>query len=108
MRSLYIGGGGAGCRVEENMIAGYEAHRELPGLGEVWSALASGVREQPWTGVGAGFLVGYVLGGGLFTRPTRWLVRAVLGALAVPSVREQVTAPWRRTQPRPGAAAAPF
>jgi hypothetical protein len=76
--------------------------KELPGLAEIGRELADRARERPLAAVCVGLATGYLLGGGLFSRPTRWLVRAVLGALAVPSVREQVLAALREL--RSGAA----
>ena len=63
--------------------------RELPGIGDVGATLAERARGYPWGAIGAALVAGYLLGGGLFTRPTRWLFRAALGALAVPAVRER-------------------
>ena len=64
--------------------------RELPGVLEVGEVLASHVRARPWAAVGVAIGAGYLLGGGFFTRPTRWIARASLGLLALPSVRERV------------------
>jgi hypothetical protein len=69
--------------------------RELPGMREVGQALASRVRERPWAAVGVAIGAGYLLGGGLFSRPTRWIARASLGLLALPSVRERVSGVWQ-------------
>ena len=49
---------------------------------------------------------GYLLGGGFFSRSTRWLARAAMGALAVPAVREQVIAAARDMWPRQASAQA--
>jgi hypothetical protein len=84
--------------------------KELPGLRDVGGALAAAARERPWTATCLALLAGYVLGGGLFTRPTRWLVRAAVGALAVPRVREQARAVVRgaRAPAGPSRIVAPF
>jgi hypothetical protein len=76
--------------------------KELPGVREVGSALAEAARDRPWVATGLALLAGYLLGGGLFTRPTRWLFRAALGALAVPRVRNDVLALLRRARPAYG------
>jgi hypothetical protein len=80
--------------------------RELPGLREVGGELARRAKEQPLLAVGAALAAGYVLGGGLFSRSSRWLFRAGLGAMAVPGVRRRVLAAFDRA--RPAAAGAPF
>ena len=85
---------------------------ELPGVGEVGHALAGRARESPWGAVAVGLALGYLLGGGLFTRPTSWLVRAALAALLVPDVRERAVRAWRgvggaATSSPPTAAGAP-
>ncbi|HET7752291.1 MAG TPA: hypothetical protein VFK85_00150 [Anaeromyxobacteraceae bacterium] len=67
-----------------------QEQRELPGVREVSQVLTSRVRDRPWAAVGVAIGAGYLLGGGLFSRPTRWLARASLGLLALPSVRERV------------------
>lgn len=72
--------------------------RELPGLGEMGRELAERARERPWAAVGMAVAAGYLVGGGFFTRPTRWLVRAAAGAMAVPAVREQALEAWRRAR----------
>jgi hypothetical protein len=73
--------------------------RELPGVREIGCALADAARARPWTATGVALLAGYLLGGGLFTRPTRWLLRAAIGALAVPRFRQQAVALVRRVRP---------
>ena len=109
MRSVIPGDGSAGeARVERDE----RIDRELPGVGEVGHALAGRARESPWGAVAAGLALGYLLGGGLFTRPTSWLVRAALAALLVPDVRERAVRAWRgvggaATSSPPTAAGAP-
>ena len=72
-------------------MANFEGEqRELPGVREVGQALTSRVRARPWAAVGVAVGAGYLLGGGLFSRPTRWIARASVGLLALPSVRERV------------------
>jgi hypothetical protein len=80
--------------------------KELPDLRAVGRAISDGARERPWAATGAALLAGYLLGGGLFTRPTRWLTRAALGALAVPRVREGALEALRRMR-EPARAATP-
>ncbi len=48
------------------------------------------MREQPYAILGAAAAAGYFLGGGLFSRVTRPLVRLALGALLMPRVRLEV------------------
>jgi hypothetical protein len=81
--------------------------RELPGMREVGEALTSRVRERPWAAVGVAIGAGYLLGGGFFSRPTRWMARASLGLLALPSVREWVFGLAQQLR-GPGRAGAPF
>lgn len=81
--------------------------RELPGVREVGEALTSRVRARPWAAVGIAVGAGYLLGGGLFSRPTRWIARASLGLLALPSVRERVFGMAQQLRGRP-ATEAPF
>ena len=69
--------------------------RELPGVGEVAHALADRARDCPWSAAAIGLGAGYLLGGGFFTRPTRWLFRVALAVLAVPSVRARAFRAWR-------------
>ena len=70
--------------------------RELPGLEEMARGLVERARERPWAAVGVAAAAGYLLAGGFFTRPTRWLFRAAAGAMAVPAVRHQVIETWQR------------
>jgi hypothetical protein len=81
-------------------------------VGEVGHALAARARDCPWSAMAVGLAVGYLLGGGLFTRPTSWLVRAALATLLVPEVRERAVRAWRQvatpaTSSPPTAARAP-
>jgi hypothetical protein len=96
MRSV-IGDGGSlrEARVERDE----RIERELPGVGDVGHALADRARDDPWGAVAVGLAVGYFLGGGLFTRATRWLVRAALAALLVPEVRARAVRAWRQVRP---------
>jgi hypothetical protein len=73
---------------------------------EVGVELARRAKERPWMAVGAAVAAGYVLGGGLFSRSSRWLVRAGLGALAVPEVRHRLRAALGGARAR--TATAPF
>ncbi len=50
------------------------------------------VREQPYPSLALAAMVGYGAGGGLFSRWTRPLARAALGALLVPGFRERLRA----------------
>jgi hypothetical protein len=52
--------------------------------------LARRVREQPYPMLTLAAMAGYVAGGGLFSRFTRPLARAAMGALLVPGVRESL------------------
>ncbi len=52
--------------------------------------LAERVRERPYPVLALAAMAGYVAGGGLFSRWTRPLARAAMGALLVPSVRERL------------------
>ena len=81
--------------------------RELPGVLEVGGALTSRVKDRPWMAVGIAVGAGYLLGGGLFSRPTRWIARASLGLLALPSVRARVFEVAQQLRGRQ-AAEAPF
>jgi hypothetical protein len=100
MRSLSAcaAGGAVGGAVAEST--------ELPGLGEIGRELVERVRERPLAASLIALAAGYLLGGGFFSRSTRWLARAALGALAVPAVREQVFAAARSMWPRQSAAQA--
>ncbi len=65
-------------------------------------AVATRVREEPYPVLALAAMVGYVMGGGLFSRVTRPLSRAALGALLVPAVRERLRSlsdEFRSTQP---------
>jgi len=77
--------------------------RELPGVREVGVALTSRVRQRPWAAMGMAVGAGYLLGGGFFSRPTRWLARASVGLLALPDVRERVFALAHQLRARPAA-----
>lgn len=82
--------------------------RELPGMREVGEALTSRVRERPWAAVGVAVGAGYLLGGGFFSRPTRWIARASIGLLALPSVRERVFGFAQQLRTRATATGTPF
>jgi hypothetical protein len=82
--------------------------RELPGMREVGQALTSRVRARPWAAVAVGVGAGYLLGGGFFSRPTRWLARASVGLLALPSVRQRVFGYAQQLRGGHRAAEAPF
>lgn len=84
------------------------SQRELPGMREVGEALTSRVRERPWAAVGMAVAAGYLLGGGLFSRPTRWIARASFGLLALPNVRERVFGVVRQLGGPRTATEAPF
>jgi 1,4-dihydroxy-2-naphthoyl-CoA synthase len=45
------------------------------------------LRERPYAVLGVAAVTGYLLGGGLFSRVTRPLVRMALGALVVPRLQ---------------------
>ena len=64
-----------------------DVSRQLTSLGE---ALARRVREEPYAVLALAVMAGYVAGGGLFSRFTRPLARAAMGALLVPGVRERL------------------
>lgn len=64
-------------------------------LGEMGRELADRARENPLAAAGVGLAAGYLLGGGFFSRPTRWLARAAVGAMMVPAVRERVLSAFR-------------
>jgi hypothetical protein len=100
MRSLSAcaAGGAEGGAVAEST--------ELPGLGEIGRELVERIRERPLAASLIGLAAGYLLGGGLFSRSTRWLARAAVGALAVPAVREQVFGVARGMWPHHAAAQA--
>lgn len=64
---------------------------------EPWELLRSirdfverSVRERPYTTLALAVVVGYGAGGGLFSRWTRPLARAAMGALLVPRFRERL------------------
>ena len=59
-------------------------------LGAWVEALARRVREQPYPTLALAAMAGYVAGGGLFSRLTRPLARAAMGALLVPGFRERI------------------
>jgi hypothetical protein len=73
----------------------------------VGAAVVERARENPALAIGAALAAGYLLGGGLFSRSTRWIARAALGALAVPEVRHRVLGAIRSRGGEP-AAAVPF
>jgi hypothetical protein len=47
------------------------------------------LRERPYAVLGVAAAAGYLLGGGLFSRVTRPLVRMALGALVVPRLQSR-------------------
>jgi hypothetical protein len=81
--------------------------RELPSWKDVGATVVDRARENPALAIGAALAAGYLLGGGLFSRSSRWLVRAAVGALAVPEVRNRVLGALRSRGHEP-AAAVPF
>jgi hypothetical protein len=73
-------------------------------LGDVGRDFVRGVQVRPWSMLLLSAAAGYVLGGGFFSRFTRPLARAALGALLVPGFRERF-AGTTRTSPRAAAVA---
>ncbi len=68
-----------------------EALQEATGqLTSAGSALVDRVRARPYAVLALAMMAGYVAGGGLFSRLTRPLARAALGALLIPGVRERL------------------
>ncbi len=68
-----------------------EALQEATGqLSSAGGALVDRVRERPYAVLALALMAGYVAGGGLFSRLTRPLARAALGALLIPGVRERL------------------
>jgi hypothetical protein len=61
------------------------------GSGAGAADLAHRTREQPYAVLGIAAFAGYVLGGGLFSRVTRPLVRLALGALVVPRLQSRAS-----------------
>ena len=61
-------------------------------LGELGENIVRSVREQPYPTLLLATIAGYVAGGGLFSRMTRPLARAAMGALLVPGFRERIFA----------------
>ncbi len=61
-------------------------------LGSIPDALARRVRERPYPVLALAMMLGYGAGGGLFSRWTRPLARAAMGALLVPGFRERLRA----------------
>ena len=59
-------------------------------LGEVTADVLRGVQERPYPTLLLAAMAGYVMGGGFFSRLTRPLARAAMGALLVPGFRERV------------------
>ena len=66
-------------------------------MAEAWRMLRSirdlverRTREQPYPLLALAMMAGYGAGGGLFTRWTRPLARAAMGALLVPGFRERL------------------
>jgi 1,4-dihydroxy-2-naphthoyl-CoA synthase len=81
-----------------------QAEREAsPRLGEAAAEIVRSVRVRPWPTLLVAMLAGYVLGGGFFSRMTRPLARAAMGALLVPGFRERVVGAARSVTPRGGA-----
>ena len=62
------------------------------------------VREQPYPSLLLALFAGYVLGGGLFSRLTRPLARAAMGALLVPGFRDRIAAAGRQAVSMAGGA----
>jgi hypothetical protein len=60
------------------------------GVDGLWSTVERRVREAPAPALGVALLAGYVAGGGLFSKATRLLTRAALGAMLVPSFRARL------------------
>jgi hypothetical protein len=68
-----------------------EAERgERAQLSEMGSGIVRRVQERPYATLFLAAMAGYVLGGGLFSRLTRPLARAAMGALLVPGFRERI------------------
>jgi hypothetical protein len=63
-------------------------HEATGQLSSAGLALVERVRTQPYPVLALAAVAGYVAGGGLFSRLTRPLARAALGALLVPGVRD--------------------
>jgi hypothetical protein len=59
-------------------------------LGEVSAGVLRRVQEEPYPTLLLAAMAGYVMGGGLFSRFTRPLARAAMGALLVPGFRERI------------------
>ncbi len=57
---------------------------------ELGSGIVRSVQERPYPMLLMAAMVGYVAGGGLFSRMTRPLARAAMGALLVPGFRERI------------------
>jgi ABC-type Fe3+ transport system permease subunit len=74
--------------------------------GELGRELSARARENPLAVAGVALAAGYLLGGGFFSRPTRWIARAAMGAMAVPAVRERVVSAVRGARPAEEAARA--
>ena len=61
-------------------------------LADVGEKVVRSVQEQPYPMLLLAAMAGYVMGGGLFSRVTRPLARAAMGALLVPGFRERILA----------------
>ncbi|GEJ56233.1 hypothetical protein [Anaeromyxobacter diazotrophicus] len=57
---------------------------------EILEGLGQRVQERPYPMLALGVFAGYVAGGGFFSKLTRPMARAALGALLVPGVRERL------------------
>jgi hypothetical protein len=73
-----------------------EAGQQLQAL---VSMVTRRVQEQPYPVLGLAMMAGYVAGGGLFSRMTRPLARAAMGALLVPGFRQRVRDLAREVEP---------
>jgi hypothetical protein len=68
-----------------------EAERDARAqLAELRENIVRSVREQPYPTLLLAAMAGYVMGGGLFSRMTRPLARAAMGALLVPGFRDRM------------------
>jgi hypothetical protein len=67
-----------------------ETRRPSVRLGALLREVERRAREHPYPVLALAMMVGYLAGGGFFSRFTRPLARAAMGALLVPAVRDRM------------------